>query len=315
MSREKRNAVGTKSGKAVSHSAPVLTKPTSPNTAGLKPETSLCSAKSGRELEGGALISAEGAVPSPLLDTIQNNRDNPRDPYRLSRCGKLSLRGVAPGATNHAKFVRVTCKCWNCPGCGPRKANRYRKSIGRLAEANRLNVMLTLTLAGEKLNGEDSTRYINRIFGHFRTYLKRKLRRPPVYIRILEYQKNGNAHLHILLNGYIPQAWISDAWVSLGGGKIVDIRRVSMHKVSHYLSKYLTKQMLLSAPKRARRVTTSRGLKLNPKTLTEWSWNLVSVPVGRLHQHYWKQASNVQYDAEGNVTAFDLTFSPGDENR
>ncbi len=191
MSREKRNAVGTKSGKAVSHSAPVLTKPTSPNTAGLKPEASLRSAKSGREFEGRALISAEGAVPSPLLDTIQNNGDSPRDPYRLSRCRKLSLRGVPPGTPASAKFICLTCKCWDCPRCGPFKANRYRKAIGSLAEANRLNIMLTLTLDGNKLKGENSTRYINRIFRHFRTYLKRKLGRAPSTSESLSTRKMG----------------------------------------------------------------------------------------------------------------------------
>jgi hypothetical protein len=202
----------------------------------------------------------------------------------------------------------VRCKCWTCPTCAPRKANRYRKAIGELAEAHRLNKLLTLTLSPEKLNGEDSTRFINRIFGNLRIYLKRKLGRSPKYIRILEYQKNGNAHLHILLGDYVPQRWLSEAWSSLGGGHIVDIRRVTMHRVSHYLSKYLTKQMILSAPKRARRVTTSRGIKLNPKVVSELSWSKVSLPIGVLYQFHWKEASNVQTDAEGNVTGFDLTF-------
>ena len=81
-----------------------------------------------------------------------------------------------------------------------------------------------------------------------------------------------------------------------------------MHRVSHYLSKYLTKQMILSAPKRARRVTTSRGIKLNPKVVSELSWSKVSLPIGVLYQFHWKEASNIQTDAEGNVTGFDLTF-------
>jgi hypothetical protein len=45
----------------------------------------------------------------------------------------------------------------------------------------------------------------------------------------------------------------------VGGGRIVDIRLVDMHRISRYLSKYLTKELLLSAPKRSRRVTVSRG--------------------------------------------------------
>jgi hypothetical protein len=37
---------------------------------------------------------------------------------------------------------------------------------------------------------------------------------------------------------------------------MVDIKLVDVHRVSHYLSKYLTKDLLLSAPSRCRRVTT-----------------------------------------------------------
>jgi hypothetical protein len=323
-SSRKRDAVRRKSGESVDHSDPGLMEPSIPRTAdrksaarvkgeqgvSLRPATH--QHKNGQGL-GQSPISAEGAVLSPLLDTIQNNGDSPRDPYRLSRCGKLSLRGVPPTA-DLEKFIGLTCKCWNCPRCGPRKANRYRKAIGTLAEAHRLSTLLTLTLDPKKLNGEDSTLYINRIFRHFRVYLKRKLHRSPQYIRILEHQKNGNAHLHILLNAYIPQAWISSAWASLGGGKIVDVRHVSMQKVSHYLSKYLTKEMLLTAPKRSRRVTTSRGLKLNPKILTEWKWNLVSVPITRLYEVYWKSACDVKRDAEDNVTGFERALPTGTPN-
>lgn len=326
-SSRKRDAVPRKTGESVTHSDPGLMEP-SISTTGDRKSAARVNGKQGAILRpasdhqhkngrglGQSPISAEGAVPSPLLDTIQNNGDSPRDPYRLSRCGKLSLRGLPPDIPTLAKFVGVTCKCWNCPRCGHRKANRYRKAIGQLAEAHRLSILLTLTLDPKKLNGEDSTRYINRLFRHFRTYLKRKLHRAPTYIRILEHQKNGNAHVHILLNGYVPQEWISNAWASLGGGQIVDIRRVTMRSVSHYLSKYLTKQMLLSAPKRSRRVTTSRGLKLNPKILSEWTWTLVSVPVGRLYEFYWKNATDVSYDEEGKVTAFELAFETGSTER
>jgi hypothetical protein len=325
----KRNAVTTKSGESVTHSGPGLIGPTLPSTADRKSEACVGmqrgaklrpavhhQSKNGRVFEGRALIGGAAAVAVPSLDTVQSNRDTPKDPYRLSRCGRLSLRGVftaSPGKPQ--KVIKVTCKCWDCPQCAPRKANRYRKAIGELAHSHRLNIMLTLTLDPEKLRGEDSARYINKIFAHFRTYLKRKLGRSPKYIRVLELQKNGNAHLHVLLNDYIRQEWIVEAWSALGGGRIVDIRRVTMRKVSNYLSKYVTKQMLLSAPKRTRRVTTSRGLKLNPKLQSEYTWNLVSIPISRLHEFYWKQAINVSLDAEGNVNAFDLEFPTSAKER
>lgn len=97
MSREKRNAVGLKSGIAVSHSAPVLRQPTSPQTAGLKPEASLSSAKSGQEFEGSALIGGAAAVPFSSLDKIQTNRDAVPESGSIpiaKRCGVTNSRKV-----------------------------------------------------------------------------------------------------------------------------------------------------------------------------------------------------------------------------
>ncbi len=91
----------------------------------------------------------------------------------------------------------------------------------------------------------------------------------------------------------------------MGGGKIVDIRRVDMHRASHYLSKYLTKEMLMSAPQRTRRVTTSRSIKLNPKQKTDSIWRLIHMPIEILYKHYRCTANNVLYDVEGNVTGFE----------
>ena len=135
--------------------------------------------------------------------------------------------------------------------------------------------------------------------------MKRRLGVNPKYIRVLEYQKKGTAHLHIVLNCYLKQSWVSDAWAALGGGKIVDIRRVDMHRVSNYLSKYLTKEMLMSAPKRARRVTTSRTIKLNPKKVSDSKWRLLHQPIENLYKHYLCTVNNAQYDVEGNVYAFE----------
>jgi len=45
----------------------------------------------------------------------------------------------------------------------------------------------------------------------------------------------------------------------------VFIKRVTARNVSRYLSKYLTKELLLSAPKGTRRITTARSIKLFPK--------------------------------------------------
>jgi len=185
----------------------------------------------------------------------------------------------------------------------------YCVRIGQTAERLRLNKLLTLTLDPAKLHGAESTRYINGVFADFRVYLKRRLGYAPAYIRILEYQKNGNAHLHLLLNCYLPQNWVSEAWSAIGGGKIVDIKHVDVHRVSRYLSKYLTKQMLLCAPKGARRVTTSRSIRLLEKQVTH-VWQLIRVPILRLYDVHRAHALHPQKDEDGYLLAFETVEGP-----
>ena len=84
---------------------------------------------------------------------------------------------------------------------------------------------------------------------------------------------------------YLDQRWISKTWDSLGGGRICDLRRVTLDKIARYLSKYLTKELLLSAPKGTRRLSTSRDIRLFPKWVGQWTaqtvkkqsiWGLIS---------------------------------------
>lgn len=77
-----------------------------------------------------------------------------------------------------------------------------------------------------------------------------------------------------------------------------------MHRVSSYLSKYLTKEMLLYAPKRARRVTCSKGIRMRedkPKTHT---WQLVKVNIVRIFDLHVASAINIQAP-EGHLLAFE----------
>jgi len=93
---------------------------------------------------------------------------------------------------------------------------------------------------------------------------------------VLEFQKNGNAHLHILLGRYIPREWLSRAWQSIGGGRYVDIRFVDVHRVSAYLCVYLVGDKVAHTlellPKRARIFTTSRSIRLWKKKEKRGWW-------------------------------------------
>jgi hypothetical protein len=151
-----------------------------------------------------------------------------------------------------------------------------RAAIRRVAEGLGLRYFLTLTLDPKKLsNPKFAVKHLRLCFNKFRLYLKREFGEAPSYICVLEFTQAGIPHLHILIDRYVPHAWISNTWANLGGGRIVFIKQVTIANVSRYLSKYLTKELLLSAPKGTRRITTARSIKLFPKFGSDISWELI----------------------------------------
>ena len=314
LNAERQDAVVHQTGTTVAHSVPVRGAANKPPSADRKSDASLCSAdvcggsvlnpyhhaKSGQGSGDGVPGGGEAAARLTSLDQIQINRN--KELGRSKHCGRFSVRGQAPGSPE-TRFFRVNCKSWNCSYCGPRRAKRYKRAIREAAEALALQRLLTLTLDPAKIEG-DPVQYLSRLFAMLRVYLGRKYRTPIQYIRILEFQKNGNPHLHILIDRYIAREWIQAAWVAVGGGRMVDIRYVDVHRVSRYLSKYLTKELLMSAPLRSRRVTTSRGMKLLKKPPTETTWTLVKVPISRLFEVYGRVVSAVFFDKDQRLESF-----------
>jgi hypothetical protein len=205
--------------------------------------------------------------------------------------------------SSETRFHRVNCKSWNCSYCGPRRAKRYKHAIRATAEALQLRRFITLTLDPSRIEG-DPVRYLNTVFAKLRVYLQRHHRGSPQYIRVLEFQRNGNPHFHILIDRCIEVEWIRKAWVAVGGGYIVDIRLVDVHRVSRYLSKYLTKDLLMSAPLRSRRVTSSRGIKLLEKARAETTWTLLKVPISRLFEIYTRDVSASSFDEDQLLESF-----------
>jgi hypothetical protein len=60
-------------------------------------------------------------------------------------------------------------------------------------------------------------RYIRGLRRMMRVLLSREYGKSLPFVGVPEFQKNGNAHLHVLLGQYIPQKWLSHAWQSIGG--------------------------------------------------------------------------------------------------
>jgi len=187
----------------------------------------------------------------PSLDSVRTN------------CNKR-LGGWFYANTETGEIVPFRCKSWRCEECGPRRARRFRHQVGVWAEKHRLNKFVTVTLDPKKM-GSDPYAYLSRCWHKFGIYLARRFGKKKVsYIWMMELQRNGNPHLHILVNRYLPQKWLSRTWDAIGGGKIVDVRFVDIQRIRPYLAKYLNKAWhQMAIPAKKRRYSTSRDIRLS----------------------------------------------------
>jgi len=125
---------------------------------------------------------------------------------------------------------------------------------------------MTLTMDPKKVQRSDAYAHINESWRKLREAFRRKFKKSVSFIAVNEFTKKGMPHKHVLINQYIPQRWLSNKWDSLGGGPIVDIRMIhDLPNMSKYVGKYLTKDILIKAPKGSRRFTTSQDIKLREK--------------------------------------------------
>jgi len=162
------------------------------------------------------------------------------------------------------------CGQWDCYCCGYRMRVNLVEEIERLVdERPEMRRLLTLTLDPSKLPGEMQedddavTDYLMNTWRKFRVYIRREYGDfSHVWVKE-QGEESGHWHLHVLVSRYLAQSWISDAWSNVGGGRVVDIRRVSRaEKVAHYLGKYLTKDALSEFPDGVRRYGSSEDIEL-----------------------------------------------------
>jgi hypothetical protein len=280
-----------------------ISKPTGPEKLAYHPP-SLYRHKNGQAVEDKVFGGEAAGVSS--LDPIRSNRNRPtqRKPY----CGLFTLAGQSL-ANNETQYHRLNCKTWGCSYCGPRRAKRYRHGIRAVAEQLKLQRFITLTLDPEKIGGADPVVHLRLTFNKLRTYLRRKYGSAPKYIAVLEFHENGKPHLHVLIDRFIEQAWLSAAWDAIGGGRIVDIRFVDLHRVSHYLAKYLTVDLLLSAPKGVRRVTCSRGIVLLECGAKTHRWYLLKTTIFYLYARLFLLVVRLHYDEDQILSGFVVSNS------
>ena len=128
----------------------------------------------------------------------------------------------------------------------------------------------------------------------------------------IEHQKRNNHFFKwnsaVLIGVFVEQSWLSREWQAVGGGQIVDIRFVDVHRVSAYVSKYLTKDLLLQVPAKKKRISTSRDIRLFDKKAPsglQWSRDPIRKPFFRLSHSRTCTVFNVQLD-DGGLLSFSV---------
>lgn len=177
---------------------------------------------------------------------------------------RIAILQLADGQLKKIKYTRRLCNSWTCPGCQIRKAILTKYLLRDVIFMNKLDYFLTLTLDPKKIPSDfkDNTHeYITKIFNHFITVIKRKKfkyfhkeknryytlnlssqEEKLKYVWVIEFQSNGNAHLHILFNKFLPIDVIRKVWEHVGGGNMMRIEKIkSLIGISNYVSDYIVK--------------------------------------------------------------------------
>jgi hypothetical protein len=156
------------------------------------------------------------------------------------------------------------CDSWDCYCCAHRMRMNLIEDLERLVEERpELTRLLTLTVGHEGPEDTDEQHeYITDRFNALRTNLREEYPNLSyVWIRH-EGDENGRAHLHLLVDRYIPQGDLVEMSTNVGLGEVVDIRRVEARNAAHYLTSYLGRGALAELPKGLRRYGSSSDIDL-----------------------------------------------------
>lgn len=145
-------------------------------------------------------------------------------------------------------FLSIKCRCYSCPACRDRLIVHKQLLLQGVILKNKLRYLLTLTLDPKTLpfnvlnEWENYThKYITSLF-HDLIRIEERRHGKIKYLWVNEFQENGNAHLHILLDKRLDVVKLRKTWVKLGGGTSLRIERIRHIKaVARYVLSYLVK--------------------------------------------------------------------------
>src|SRR3989338_1243650 len=171
-------------------------------------------------------------------------------PSTFCRQNKSMLLHYENGKISHATFLRIPCRSWTCPDCAPIKTHRVTALLKDIIIRNDMKYFLTLTLdpaniPSEYLVPENQThKYITKLFNSLLSNI-RLIEKDLRYVWVIEFQRNGNAHMHIVLNTRLDIVQVRKIWTRIGGGpqsRVMQIR--DLVSIAAYLAKYVGKSLL-----------------------------------------------------------------------
>lgn len=163
---------------------------------------------------------------------------------RCSCCQNTVTFCYRPTSLNNYDVLQTYfhCHSYFCDVCAKKKKNKLIKKLNKIKPGQVLR-FLTVTLDVSQYTPEQSLERISEMFNLLVKYLRY---RGFIfqYFKIIELTKQNIAHVHALVNCYLPAFVVSNCWYSVSGSYIVKLKIVKNKGMAlFYLTKYLSKTM------------------------------------------------------------------------
>lgn len=202
-----------------------------------------------------------------------------------NRCNVGHFRGVEELESNHLRGIQanISCSQWSCDQCRPKLIKKLRRRIfqgnfsSHITKDSKFAVkFLTLTLPGKAFRSQytQEEAYV-LMSANFRKLVKalKKSSGEFHYLRVVEPQRDGYPHLHVVLAGdaVAPRnilGKIRNLWSYKYQMGNIDLKYVRNFKHAiRYITKYLSKNSAIFKRK-GKKYTASKGLLMKKEKKT-----------------------------------------------
>lgn len=194
-------------------------------------------------------------------------------------CGGATAEKLEDGRLT---VVPLLCGKWSCPMCGWLRYYWFVTELRRAMKRHGLRYFWTLTIRQGYCTPQESYVEIQKGWNRLRTAIVRKYG-ALAYVWVVEGQKNGMAHLHLVWDRYVDVDWLRAAWErSFPGSRQVHVGRIGSDDGPGYLAKYLGKESGRSLVTEEgvdlwgkHRWGRSRGIDFRPYRVPTGGWTVV----------------------------------------